>query len=50
MTDYRKLSNEVYKEINNARENPKSLVDDLLKMKKFFKGLEYRNPKFNYLL
>lgn len=48
--DYKKLSDDIYKEINNVRENPKSLIDDLLKMKKFFKGKEYRNPKFNYLL
>ena len=48
--DYKKLSDDIYKEINTVRENPKSLIDDLLKMKKFFKGKKYRNPKLNYLL
>ena len=48
--NYDKLNDEVFKEINNARQNPRSLVDDLLKMKKYFKGNEFRHPKLNYIL
>lgn len=40
-TDYEKLSDDVYREINNVRENPKSLLEDLLKMKEFFEGKVY---------
>jgi len=44
------LSEEIYSEINLARTDPKSLIPDLKKMKTFFKGKEYRNPKLKYYL
>ena len=48
--DYKKLSDEVYEFINVVREDPKIVLDDLKRMKKYFKGKEYRDPKLNFIL
>lgn len=48
--DYQELSEEVFDLINKARQDPKCLLDDLKKMKEYFKGKEYRDPKLNYYL
>ncbi len=49
-TDYKKLSDEVFEVINEVRKNPRSIVEELKKMKHFFKGKEYRNPKYDYYI
>lgn len=48
--DYKEMTEEIYKFLNEVRQDPSGLIPELQKMKKFYKDKEYRNPTFNYYI
>ena len=48
--NYQTLSDEVFVELNKIRKDPRCYIEHLKKMKLYFKGKEYRNPKLNYFI
>ena len=48
--DYDKMADEIVETLNKIREKPDSIIMELKKMKNFYKGNEYRNPKFNFYI
>jgi hypothetical protein len=48
--DYKVVTEDLYRELNRARNDPKNLLQDLQKMRTYFKDKEYRNPKLDYVL
>lgn len=43
--NYDKITSNVYEELNKVRSDPKSLIPHLKKIKTYFDGLEYKDPK-----
>ena len=49
-TDYPNLSIQVYNEVNNVRENPKSYINHLKTMKGNFDGKDYKDTERNLII
>jgi hypothetical protein len=48
--DYEQINKEVFTLLNKARRDPGWVADELSKLKKYYKGTEYRNPNLGFHL